>query len=96
MAHQLKHLRFFLFELDFQSIKFCVDTTPTKIGNYFPNYKIPVISEESLRDTDYDMLIVNAWNYKEEILAKSKKFLRKELSFYFLFLKLKYMRYRHV
>lgn len=68
---------FSFFELDFQSIKFCVDTTPTKIGNYFPNYKIPVISEGSLIDTDYDMLIVNAWNYKEEILAKSKRIFKK-------------------
>ncbi len=68
---------FSFFDLDFQIIKFCVDTTPTKIGNYFPNYKIPVISEESLTDTDYDMLIVNAWNYKEEILSKSKKIFKK-------------------
>ena len=68
---------FSFFNLDSRTIKFCVDTTPTKIGNFFPNYGIPVISEESLKNENYDILIINAWNYKEEIKAKSKKIFKK-------------------
>jgi hypothetical protein len=61
---------FSFFNLNSETIKFCVDTTPTKIGNFFPNYCIPVISEEELINQEYDILIVNAWNYKDEIKAK--------------------------
>ena len=68
---------FSFFNLDSRTIKFCVDTTPTKIGNLFPNYGIPVISEESLKNENYDILIINAWNYKEEIKAKSEKIFKK-------------------
>lgn len=68
---------FSFFNLDINSIKFCVDTTPTKIGNFFPNFGIPVISEESLKNEKYDILIINAWNYKEEIKLKSEKIFKK-------------------
>lgn len=68
---------FSFFNLDSETVKFCVDTTPTKIGSFFPNYCIPVISEEDLTKRDYDILIINAWNYKDEIKAKSKKIFKK-------------------
>jgi len=54
-------------------IKFCVDTTPTKIGKVFPLLDIPIISEEELNREQYDEILVGAWNYREEILRKSKK-----------------------
>ncbi|MDA8607072.1 class I SAM-dependent methyltransferase [Gammaproteobacteria bacterium] len=68
---------FSFFNLDIETVKFCVDTTPTKIGNFFPNYSIPVISEEELLTKEYDILIINAWNYKDEIIEKSKKIFKK-------------------
>ena len=68
---------FSFFKLDYKTIKFCVDTTPSKIGNFFPNYGIPVISEDELQNKKYDILIINAWNYKEEIKLKSKKIFKK-------------------
>ena len=68
---------FSFLELDRKDIKFCVDTTPTKINKFFPNFGIPVISEESLKNEIYDILIVNAWNYKDEIKAKSKSIFKK-------------------
>ena len=68
---------FSFFNLNSETVKFCVDTTPTKIGNFFPNYCIPVISEEDLITQEYDILIINAWNYKDEIKAKSKKIFKK-------------------
>ena len=68
---------FSFLELDRKDIKFCVDTTPTKINKFFPNFGIPVISEESLKNEIYDILIVNSWNYKDEIKAKSKSIFKK-------------------
>lgn len=68
---------FSFFNLDVETVKFCVDTTPTKIGNFFPNYCIPVISEEELSTMEYDILIINAWNYKDEIKEKSKNIFKK-------------------
>ena len=68
---------FSFLEIDRKDIKFCVDTTPTKIDKFFPNFGIPVISEESLKKEIYDILIINAWNYKDEIKAKSKTIFKK-------------------
>lgn len=68
---------FSLLELDNSVIKFCVDTTPTKIGKFFPVTNIPIISEEQLKTQSYDMLLVMSWNYKKDILAKSNKVFKK-------------------
>ena len=62
---------FSYYGLDNQSINFCIDTTPTKIGKVFPNFNIPVLSESSLKDLEYNTIIVNAWNYKEDIIKKA-------------------------
>ncbi len=59
-------------------ISFCVDTTETKIGKLFPVFNIPILSEADLSNQEYDVVLVCAWNYQEEILHKSKKYLKKE------------------
>lgn len=68
---------FSLLGLDNSVIKFCVDTTPTKVGKFFPVTNIPIISEEQLKTQSYDMLLVMSWNYKKDILAKSNKVFKK-------------------
>ena len=70
--------------LNSTSISFCADTTPTKIGKIFPNFNIPIVSEESLKDLEYDTVIVNAWNYKEDILQKASGIFRKGTKLIFL------------
>ena len=60
---------FSYYELDDSSIKFCIDTTPTKVGKVFPSFNIPIFSEDALNTLEYDTVIINAWNYKEDILA---------------------------
>ena len=62
---------FSVLELDNEIIKFCVDTSPTKIGKTFPVTNIPIISEEDLTKKNYDILLVTSWNYSEDILKKS-------------------------
>ena len=62
---------FSLLGIDKSVIKFCVDTSPTKIGKTFPISNIPIISEAELKCRDYDALLVTSWNYKKDILSKS-------------------------
>tara|TARA_Y100000816_G_scaffold260131_1_gene216173 strand:+ start:315 stop:1544 length:1230 start_codon:yes stop_codon:yes gene_type:complete len=64
---------FALLGLNKDTIKFCVDTSPTKIGKTFPIFDIPIISEESLQAESYDVLLVTSWNYKNDILNKAPK-----------------------
>ena len=56
---------------------FHVDTTPTKIGKIFPISNIPIISEDQLKEKNYDVLLVNAWNYKKDILDKASNIFKK-------------------
>ena len=68
---------FSFFELDRKTISFCADTTHTKIGKFFPILDIPVISEKELKERDYSVLIIPAWNYKKDIIKKAKRIFRK-------------------
>ena len=63
--------------LNSDRISFCVDTTDTKIGKIFPVFNIPILSELDLTNQEYDIVLVCAWNYQEEILLKSEKIFKK-------------------
>jgi len=63
--------------LDSNLVKFCVDTTPTKINKIFPVSNIPIISENELQKENYDTILVTAWNYKDEIVRKSNKIFKR-------------------
>tara|TARA_B110000014_G_scaffold264313_1_gene264889 strand:+ start:10122 stop:11351 length:1230 start_codon:yes stop_codon:yes gene_type:complete len=63
--------------LDNSDLEYCVDTTPTKIGKIFPFFNIPVISEEQHTIDPVDSFIVTAWNYKDHIVKKAPKFMKK-------------------
>jgi len=75
---------FSYYGLSDKNISFCVDTTPTKIGKIFPEFNIPIISEEALSNVEYNTLIVNAWNYKEDILKKASSIFRKGTKLIFI------------
>ncbi len=62
--------------LSSSTIQYCVDTTPTKIGKTFPSFNIPIIAEEDIDNSVNKLIIVNAWNYREEIIAKASKIFR--------------------
>ena len=68
---------FSLLGLNNSKIKFCVDTSVTKIGKYFPVFNIPVVSESQMSSMEYDTFLVTAWNYKKDILAKSSQLFKK-------------------
>ena len=63
--------------LDSSKISYCIDTTPTKIGKYFPGFSIKVISEEDHLELNADTILVTAWNYKDHILDKASRIFKK-------------------
>ena len=58
-------------EFPLNKIKFMVDTTPEKIGKFYPNSNIRIISESELADRDCDVFLIGAWNYKREIIERA-------------------------
>tara|TARA_B110000014_G_C20123672_1_gene596914 strand:+ start:2860 stop:4083 length:1224 start_codon:yes stop_codon:yes gene_type:complete len=74
---------FSFLELDNKKIDFCVDTSITKIGKTFPQSNIPVISEEEMKQRDYETVLVTAWNYKDDIIKKSKNLFKKNTKLVF-------------
>ena len=74
---------FSLLSFNSSKIKFCVDTSITKVGKIFPVFNIPVISEEEMISMEYDTVLITAWNYKEEILAKSSKLFKRNTKLIF-------------
>ena len=75
---------FSYYDLDSSSIAFCIDTSPTKIGKVFPTFNIPILSEESLNELEYNTVLINAWNYKEDILKKASLIFKKGTKLIFL------------
>jgi SAM-dependent methyltransferase len=75
---------FSYYGLDNRTISFCADTTPTKIGKIFPIFNIPIVAESNLKELEYDTLIVNAWNYKGDILNKASSIFKKGTKLIFL------------
>jgi hypothetical protein len=51
-------------------IDFIVDETQFKIGKYMPQSKIPIYDFKKIIETKPDIIIILAWNHKEEILKK--------------------------
>lgn len=49
-------------------ISFVVDASPHKQDKYLPGSKIPVVSEQRIKDTKPDYVVIFPWNIKEEII----------------------------
>ncbi len=57
-----------------QDLAYIIDEAPLKIGKYLPGTKIPILPPETLEgDPDNLFIIIYAWNFYDEILAKIKK-----------------------
>lgn len=55
-------------------ISFIVDATPLKQGRYLPGVNIPIYKEEYLKGKPVDAVLVLAWNYRDQIVGKIRKF----------------------
>jgi SAM-dependent methyltransferase len=56
-------------------ISYFLDTTPDKVNKYLPGSKILIKKYKKLDKKDVDVVFLGAWNFKEEILKKEKKFI---------------------
>ena len=59
-------------KLDRSIIDYIADGTPYKQGKYAPGVHIPIVPEEELLKRPPDIVLILAWNFKEEILDKLK------------------------
>ena len=58
-----------------------VDTTPEKINNYMPGKNIKILRYKKDVLKNYDYVFLGAWNFKNEIINKEKKYFKKGLKF---------------
>jgi GDP-mannose 4,6-dehydratase len=61
-------------ELDDSYIKYAVERNPNKVGK-MTSTGIEIISEETMRESPPDYLLVLPWHFKNEILEREKSFL---------------------
>ena len=55
-------------------IDFICDTTPEKIGKYSPGMHIPIVNMKTFQNENPDVAYLFAWNHKNEIFEKEKKY----------------------
>lgn len=55
-------------------LDYIVDENPLKIGLYTPGTHIPVVGPDFIDKKRPDYILILAWNFAEEILAKTKKY----------------------
>ena len=53
------------------------DTTPEKIDNYMPGKNIKILRYNKNILKNYDYVFLGAWNFKEEIFKKEKKYIKR-------------------
>jgi len=61
-------------DIDFNSIQYIIDETPTKQGLLTPGSHIPIVSISNLQSNPPGYLLILAWNFVEEIMEKTKQF----------------------
>lgn len=62
--------------LDHKLIDYIADGTPYKQGKFTPGTLIPIREENELLKNPPDILLILAWNFKEEIIKKVKAMLK--------------------
>ena len=58
-------------------ISYFVDTTKDKQNKYTPGTKIPIFKYSGFIEKNIDFVFLGAWNFKEEIFKKEKKFIKR-------------------
>ena len=53
------------------------DTSENKINKFSPGMHIPIVNMKNFRKNNYDYAYLFAWNHKQEIFGKEKKFKKK-------------------
>jgi SAM-dependent methyltransferase len=55
---------------ELNNIAMIADTSPLKIGKYMPGSRIPIVSEDSLKEYDPDYVVIFPWNIKESVIDR--------------------------
>ena len=63
-------------KIDNRHIDYIVDSTKEKIGKFTPGTHIPIVSVKFFRKNYPDIVILNSWNHKKEIISKEKKYVK--------------------
>jgi len=58
-------------------IEYFIDTTKDKQNKYTPGTKIPIYKYPGFINKDVEFVFLGAWNFKEEIFKKEKKFIKR-------------------
>jgi SAM-dependent methyltransferase len=61
--------------LDASMVRYVIDESPFRCGRYVPGVDIPIVAPSELRSAPTDDCLMTAWNYRDEILAKSQDYL---------------------
>ncbi|MEB3257570.1 MAG: class I SAM-dependent methyltransferase [Cyanobacteriota bacterium] len=67
--------------LNSELVSFIADKSTYKIGKFTPGSHIPVISPEQMRQEDFDVLVLFAWNFADEILQQESSLRDKGVKF---------------
>jgi hypothetical protein len=51
-------------------VSFVVDRNPAKQGKFMPGSRIPIMSEEAIRQTRPDYVLILPWNLREEVVQQ--------------------------
>jgi len=62
-------------------IDFIIEDNPLKVGLYTPGTHIPVVALQALDEKKPDYIVILAWNFAQEILAKTKKYAEQGVKF---------------
>jgi SAM-dependent methyltransferase len=62
--------------LNHKFIDYFLDTTPTKVGKFTPGTHIPIFEYNGIPD-NVRFAFLGAWNFKDEIFKKEKKFIKR-------------------
>ena len=49
-------------------IDYVADRSPHKQGRYLPGARIPIVSPERIRETKPDVVLILAWNLRDEVM----------------------------
>lgn len=62
--------------INFKLIDYFLDTTKDKQNKFTPGTKIPILKYRGLDNNKIDYVFLGAWNFKDEIFNKEKKFIK--------------------
>lgn len=47
-----------------------VDRNPAKVGKFMPGSRIPIVTEDRIREEQPDLIVILPWNIKDEVIAQ--------------------------